>query len=755
MAREGSIAARRTSASVESPKFTGRHASSHRSRTVLGPLLLAIWAWHGSAPCEARQPLALFTMAQVLDYPFPEDLVSQKSGSAFAWVSNVRGVRNIWVARAPGYRAYQLTRYTGDSGQEITNLNISPDGQYLVYVRGGDHDADWPQAAQPNPSASPQEPQMQVWAVSLRGGAARALGAGDLPAVSPDGREVAFIHLPEDSVWLAPTDGGKPPQRLFFDRGRDSDLQWSPDGKSLAFVSDRGDHGFIGIFRDGQTPIEYLLPSTAKDRAPRWSPDGTRIAFVRAPGAGGPPESVLQWHPVPWSIWVAGVRRNDGRRVWQSPDTLRGSDPGGDVDLCWAAGRRLVFISDMDNWPHLYAVSEAGGKATLLTPGRFMVQDVALAPQRQYLVYSANAGTAPGDDQRRHLFRVAVDGDAPIPVTRGDHSAWSPIVMSDRALAFIDAGPRQPPRVMWGNPAETHWRFAGGNAISADFPLGDLVVPRQVAFRAPDGLKIEGELFAPASTAGRIPTSQKRLPGVIFVHGGPSRQMLLTWHPMDYYSNAYAVNQYLANHGYVVLSINYRLGVGYGHDFQYPEHWGPTGAAEYQDVLAGAEWLQRYPQVDPDRIGIWGGSWGGYLTALALARNSDVFKAGVDWHGVHDFSLVTDWFVNPTDRYQTADIAALKKAFWLSSPDSAVGTWSSPVLLVQGDDDRNVPFHQMVDLVRRLQARGVPFRELVIPDEVHAFLRHESFLRSDEATAEFFGSNLRIAPHGHLVETHP
>src|SRR6185437_16884815 len=128
VAREGSIAARRTSASVESPKFTGRHALSHRSRTVLGPLLLAIWAWHGSAPCEARQPLAHFTMAQVLDYPFPEDLVSQKSGSAFAWVSNVRGVRNIWVARAPGYRAYQLTRYTGDSGQEITNLNISPDG---------------------------------------------------------------------------------------------------------------------------------------------------------------------------------------------------------------------------------------------------------------------------------------------------------------------------------------------------------------------------------------------------------------------------------------------------------------------------------------------------------------------------------------------------------------------------------------------------------------------------------------------------
>ncbi len=690
-------------------------------------------------PCAAQQAQRRYTLAQVLGYPFPSELVSLKSGNAFAWVSDERGARNIWVAQGPDYRARRLTNDTGDLGQEITNLHFSQDGKYLVYVRGGDHDANWPESVEPDPTASPQQPRMQVWAISLDGGAPRALGQGDTPAVSPDGRQVAFIHLPEQSVWLAPIDGSRKPQRLFFDLGKDSDLRWSPDGKSLAFVSDRSDHSFIGVYRDAGTPIEYLLPSTGKDLEPRWSPDGTRIAFVRTPGDGGPPQSILQWHSIPWSIWVASVQANSGLRIWRSPDTLRGSFPqdGGDVDLHWAAGDRLMFVSEEDNWPHLYTISAGGGKAALLTPGKFMVEDITMTPDRGYVVYNANTGSTPGDDDRRHLYRVSVDGGTPISITRGDHSAWKPVLTDHGAtLAFIDAGPKQPPRVIWGSLTGANWHNAGGDALPADFPTNDLVVPKLVSFRAADGLTVQGQLFA-------APGGATHKPGIIFVHGGPPRQMLLTWHYFGYYSNSYAVNQYLANHGFIVLSVNYRLGIGYGHDFHYPEHWGPTGAAEYQDVLAGAKWLQRDPRVDPARIGMWGGSYGGYLTALALARNSDIFKAGVDMHGVHDWSMfIDDWFGKPLDRYQMPAIPALKRIFWLSSPDSAIGTWKSPVLLIQGDDDRNVHFHQMVDLVRRLQLRHVPYQEIVIPDEIHGFLRYHSWLRADEATAAFCDKEL-------------
>jgi dipeptidyl aminopeptidase/acylaminoacyl peptidase len=689
--------------------------------------------------CHAEQSRQ-FTMAQVLSYPFPSDLVSLRSGGAFAWVSDERGARSIWVAQAPDYRARRVTDYAGDTGQEITYLQFSHDGKYLIYVLGGDHDANWPEAVAPDPTASPEEPQMQVWAVSLSGGAPQALGEGDAPVVSPDNRRLAFIHLPEQSVWQAPIDGSGKAQRLFFDLGKSSDLQWSPDGKALAFVSDRGDHSFIGVYRDAGTPVEYLLPSTSRDVEPRWSPDGKRIAFVRTPGDGGPPQSVLQWHPIPWSIWVADVSHDTSARVWESPNTLRGSYPEDGSGLLWAAGNRLAFISETDNWPHLYAVSAAGGSAKLLTPGPFMVEDVAMTPDRHDLIYNANTGSTPGDDDRRHLYRVSVDGGAPVAITRGNHSAWNPVTTGTATLAFIDAGPRRPPEVMWGSLTGASWHSAGGDALPADFPTNDLVVPKAVTFRAADGLAIQGQVFA-------APGGMARKPGIIFVHGGPPRQMLLTWNYMGYYSNSYAVNQYLANHGFVVLSVNYRLGIGYGHDFHYPEHWGPTGAAEYQDVLAGAKWLQQNPAVDPQRIGIWGGSYGGYLTALALARNSDIFEAGVDWHGVHDWSMLGDGFDKPVDRYQMPDMAALKKIFWLSSPDSAIGTWKSPVLLIQGDDDRNVHFHQMVDLVRRLELQHVPYQELVIPDEIHGFLRSHSFVEADEATAAFFEKELLRPPH--------
>jgi dipeptidyl aminopeptidase/acylaminoacyl peptidase len=222
--------------------------------------------------------------------------------------------------------------------------------------------------------------------------------------------------------------------------------------------------------------------------------------------------------------------------------------------------------------------------------------------------------------------------------------------------------------------------------------------------------------------------------------------MLLGWHYMDYYSNAYAVNQYLASRGYAVLSVNYRLGIGYGHAFHHPAHWGPWGESEYQDVKSGGEFLRTVPGVDPERIGIWGGSYGGLLTALALARNSDLFKTGVDLHGVHDWTQdLGIWVDGPLQRpaAERADYEQAMKVAWQSSPVAEIDGWKSPVLLIQGDDDRNVHFHQTVDLARRLDAHGVRYEELVLPDEIHGFLRHASWLAADHATAAWFDRELQ------------
>ncbi|MFZ0364026.1 MAG: prolyl oligopeptidase family serine peptidase, partial [Candidatus Cybelea sp.] len=541
-------------------------------------------------------------------------------------------------------------------------------------------------------------------------------------------------------VMIAPIDGAAAAKRLFFDRGQDSDLHWSPDGSALAFVSTRTDHSFIGIYRNDSTPLAFLAPTTSQDFSPRWSPDGHSVAFLRLHGDGGPPVDPLNWNPVPWEIWVAASDGSSAHLAWASPNTPRGSLPqsGGGPVLEWVSQNRLVFKSEQENWPHLYVVSADGGAARLLTPGAFMVEDVDVAPDLQSVVYSANAGATPGDDDRRHIFRADVSSGTVSQLVSGASSQMGPVALAGGAVAF-DGGTAQQPLLVSLLEGGTQ-RALDANLLPSDFPTSQLVTPQEVSFTAPDGRRIYGQLF--------LPHSGGKHPGIVFVHGGPPRQMLLSWHYMDYYSNAYAVNQYLASLGFVVLSVNYRLGIGYGHDFNYPARWGPTGASEYQDVVAGAKFLQRHPRVDPARIGIWGGSYGGYLTALALARNSDIFKAGVDFHGVHDWSLDIDnpvWGFTQLKRFQQYDEKALMKLAWESSPDSAISTWKSPVLLIQGDDDRNVEFHQMVDLVDRLRIAHVPYEQIVLPNEIHGFLRYASWLEADTATAEYLSRKLSVS----------
>jgi dipeptidyl aminopeptidase/acylaminoacyl peptidase len=221
--------------------------------------------------------------------------------------------------------------------------------------------------------------------------------------------------------------------------------------------------------------------------------------------------------------------------------------------------------------------------------------------------------------------------------------------------------------------------------------------------------------------------------------------MLLGFHYMEYYHNAYAMNQYLASKGYTVLSVNYRLGIMYGRAFRQPPKSVWRGASEYQDVVAGAKFLQTLDNVDPQRIGLWGGSYGGFLTAMGLARNSDIFKAGVDFHGVHDWAVFLPMWVGEVDG-KNADVAPdLKEARELafkSSPVASIANWRSPVLFVHGDDDRNVPFQQTTDLVEKLRAQNVAFEELIIPDEIHDLLRWSDWIRAYRATAEFFDRNL-------------
>jgi dipeptidyl aminopeptidase/acylaminoacyl peptidase len=691
-------------------------------------LAMAIVPQAAAAQAAAVVPAKLEAF---LSYPFVSGLTAAPSGERIAWIEMRKGVRNVWLADGPEFRPRRLTDATADDGQELAGLTISPDGKTIAWSRGGGEHNSWANGlAPPNPASAVEQPQMEIW-VSRDGAAPVKVGEGEEPAVSATGK---LAYLKDGQVWTVDTTGQGKPAKLFYDRGKIGELAWSPDGGKLAFVSHRGDHSFIGVYSGADHPLAWLAPATAFDDSPVWSPDGQRIAFVRRTGVADILDSPLVEKPDPFSIWVGQVADGTARAAWRSPVTLNGSYPvvPDGLFLMWGAGDRLTFRAEMDGWAHLYSLPAAGGEATLLTPGEFIVEHVAMTPDRRALVYSANTGAA-DDIDRRHLFRVAVDRPGPTPLTPGAGLEWTPAPLAGGKLAYVASTATTPMRVVvtgadgrGAKPLDTG---------ASDYAANGLITPKPVTFTAADGLVIHGQLFMP-------PGGKAKKPGLIFVHGGPPRQMLLGWSYMDYYTHAYAMNQYLASRGFAVLSVNYRLGIGYGRAFQHPAKAGSAGNSEYQDVVAGARFLQALPQVDPARLGIWGGSYGGLLTAHALAHDSDIFKVGVDFHGVHDWSLYPGKVTRP-QRYEQGDYEAAMKAAFASSPEAALAGWRSPVLLIHGDDDRNVRFDQTVDLARRLAAQGAPFEELILPNEIHGFLRYDSWLRADAASLHFLEDKLK------------
>ena len=568
------------------------------------PLLIA------AALLIAAPALAAPSDTAFLDFPYV-DSISAAKVPAFAWLTWQADKSTIFFARSPEFRRIELASRTDDGGQPISAVELSPDGTHIAYVTGV------PRTGEAfNPGSRVPAPSVKLWLMPTTAGAKPVdLGEASEPSFSPDGRKLLIKR--DGDLWSVDmhSPGVKP--KLFAKGGGDwSQFVWAKNG-DLIFVDDRRGYSFLGRFHPGSDHVDWLETGVDRLAVPVLSPNGDSVAVLRLPGRK---HSVTpdQTEAEPFSIDLVDLGTGAVRTIWSTRGpalTLGDDDPEG--ALRWASNDALVFYSEDDGWGRLYALSPGGGVPRPITPPNCEVAESEKTDAGLLVVHNC----ANLDTRQISLFDAATGAVRGLPQS-------DPVLADARAAgdyaAVVAANPNQAPLVRildlktgTAKLSETYADYAYKSVLTGS-------APTEVHLTSLDGLTFTGQLFTPAGPGPH--------PGLIYVHGGPQRQMFPSFHYMGYYSSDYAVNRRLAEQGYEVLAINYRSGIGYGRNFRDAPGRAWRSASEYQDVLAAGRWLASQPGMNPNEIGIWGGSYGGLLTGQALARNSDLFKAGVGIH---------------------------------------------------------------------------------------------------------------------------
>ena len=687
-------------------QFT-RHVAGLPDKTLVRPVTrLKLSAWRP----PPKRTFEKFTMASVIAAPFIYPPAPSEDGLSLAYITREARSRSVYFLRI-GTPARRIVTYPDDDGRDLSGIAVSKHGGAVAYVRGGDVNN---RGESPNPTSVPDLPEQQVWIVGIDGDHPRLLGAGRDPVFSPDDQRV--LWRARGSTWAASllwagtrlVAIGEPREFLTGER---EGLRFSPDGTKIAYQRANG----IEI-HDFTTSTSVVIPHGADtDTGPVWSSDGRQLAFRREPSdspgleknicGGGERYCGPMVSAQPWAIWVADVATLHARKVWQASPGVGSVYYGLDQDyapgqhgeeLFWSADDRLGFVWEHDGWRHLYAVPVSGGEAIRLTAGDGEVETAALSRDRKSIVYATNIG----DLGRRHLSIVGFDGTPARTLTSGEQSQWAPVPLAAGHVAYLGAGWADPPRLRIRS-SDGKTRAVELPTVPAAFPTALLVKPELVEFPASDGQTAYGQLFVPSQPNGCA---------IIFSHGGIRRQMLPGFHYMDAYTYLYEMNQYLAGRGCVVLSVEYRSSIMHGEAFRNAPGWGFTANSEIQDFVGAAKYLLGHKHVDARRgVGIYGLSWGGYMTAEALALHSDLFTVGFDMAGVHT----------------TADPAGVPQ-----SALSQLNTWKSPVFLVQS------------------QRPDVELRQQAVPGQTH------DLYQTYEQLVEIYtrGSDFLLEHLGHRVD---
>jgi len=582
------------------------------------------------------------------------------------------------------------------------------------------------------------------------------------PTWSPDGKSIAFISnmSGRNNLWIVPADGGWPVQLTVSDQ-RQTAPAWSPDGKWIAYQSD-----FDG---DEQWDIFLVSPKTGKvvnltqtreiaEINPTWSPDGRYLAYEVKPKTSAAyeidiydmvmrelkhlttntPQDKRNTNPI-WAkdgkyivftqvqakgtdsnIFIADVATGKGTLLTRHEGEQRFS-----ADDVSPDGKRVLLTSNAVNgYENVGLLEIATNKITWLTKDKWEIRGHEFSPDGKHIAFSANVD----GNEDIYLYDLATGKSAALPVPKGvnepvgGRSAFS---AEGSRLLFNHNGPTAPGD-LWVYDLNSRKALQITHSLVAGVRPDDMVEPYLVHYPSRDGKwTISAFLYVPFNMARNGQNA-----AIVYIHGGPTSQTMNSF-------NRFV--QYAANQGFMVLAPNYRGSTGYGKEFQQANLFD-MGGGDLQDVLAGVDWIKETGHLDPKKIAVMGGSYGGYLSMMAVTKAPEVWAAGVP------IVPFVNWFTeieNEDPVLQQSDLATMgdvvknKALYEERSPINFIDQIKAPLLLLAGGHDPRCPKSETQQVVDAIKKRGGTVDYKIYENEGHGFARVENQIDAYQRVADF------------------
>ena len=680
--------------------------------TLLSPLA------HAQQQHAARGSI---TIDRIADIKYP---------SAQQWSPDGKTIAFLWDA-AGKQELFAVT--PGQPPVPLTNFPVNPD-----ILTSDIHHFEWT-----SPDTLLLSKGGQIWQTSLSAPQPHpypGLDGVSVFTLSPDRREIAFVQAGD--VWVESLEAKTRRRLTHMPEGLAiSGLHFSPDAAFVALDCAR--HESV------PEPLPYNGNLVRVMRSRSWD---DRIGVISVYAYAGEPTWILvgqrnygstemQWAAGPAIIHeefspdhkTLEIQRTtltgETRTLWRDHDDAWISPADGAEDVASPDGKWLAFFSDRSGWPHLYVIptdATAETQARQLSKGDFGDGYAAWSSDSKRVAF---AHSKDGDQMERFISVADVSSGKVQPIVTAPGVNRNPAFSPDDSKLVYERSAIEHPLEVYAvaaHPGATPTRLT--DSLPPGLLVKDLTAPVPVHYPS----RADRQPVPATLIVNKDLDRSTKHPAILWIHGSGADQNYLAWHP-GAYRMYYSMCQYLAQQGYVILTPDYRGSSGYS------RHWATgtsrdLGGGETQDVNAGADYLKTLPFVDPQRIGIWGLSYGGFMTMQSILADPSLFRVAIDVAGVGDWETWTTggMILGRLGETPVTDPDLYNR----SAPVKHLDKLQTPLLILQGTNDANVPFWESLKVIDTLEKLGKPFDMAIYPGEIHffrrAFVLRDAWRRSED-----------------------